>query len=378
MKRTKASKKVVPFLQNAHYYFHKGNQYFQQNKLNKALIFFKKTIEVEPDNSIHHYNLACLLSRMGYLERANQVFSYIVNKLDPTLTECFFLMAVNLGLTDDLEKARYYLNLYLQCSPDGDMAVDAEELLLVLTEEAVEYRLQEEENLSDPLRQRACKPAEKDILDRYESSPSMQQTLWKNLYQPDSQCVENAIHIFGLMSENEAGKEALMEFVLNPWVGQRLRLQALLKLKNLGCKGVIPVYMDGCRRDVDLHYYPILASSWQDSWQEVIEIALKNMRSSTGYSEHFYEDLQAIWIDYLNSIYPRMPNIKKVETWSAGLEYALARYHFLQVTQKTLAQQYHVAVSSVSMRYREINRVLNIEHRAYHNMLRYLTQREND
>ncbi len=342
------------------------------------MIFFKKTIEVEPDNSIHHYNLACLLSRMGCLERANQVFSYIVNKLDPSLTECFFLMAVNFGLTDDLEQARYYLNLYLQCSPDGDMAVDAEELLLVLTEEDVEYRLQAGEIPSQPQRQRACKPAEKDILDQYESSPFMQQTLWRNLYHTDSECMENAIHIFGLMSDNEAGEEALLEFVLNPWVGQRLRLQALLKLKNLGVKDVIPVFMDGCRREVDLQYYPILASSWQESWQEVIDIALQNMRGSTGYSEHFFEDLQAIWIDYLNSIYPRMPNIKKVETWSAGLEYALARYHFLQVTQQTLAQQYHVAASSVSVRYREINRVLNIEHRAYHNMLRYLTQREND
>ncbi len=369
---------MVPFLQNASYYFQKGNQYYQQNKLNKALIFFKKTIEVEPDNSIHHYNLACLLSRMGYLEKANQVFSFIVNKLDPSLTECFFLMAVNYGLTDDLEKARYYLSLYLQCTPDGDMAVDAEELLFVLTEEEMELHRQEEDSASNSSMLRECNPDEKELLDRYKASKTVQYALWRDLYHHNKEDVENAIHMFGLMSGDNAGKIALMEFVRNPWICQRLRLQALLKLKNLGVKSVIPVFMEGGLREIDLTYYPLLSSNWHDHWQDVLDMALRNMRASESYNEQFYEDLQAIWIDFLNNVYPRAPRITKVETWAAGLEYALARYHFLNLTQKTIARQYNVSASSVSLRYREINRVLNIEHRAYHNMLRYLTQREND
>jgi tetratricopeptide (TPR) repeat protein len=72
--RQSKSQKVVPFLKNSSYYFQKGSHYCQQNKLEKALLFFKKTIEVEPDNSLNHYNLGSLLSRMGYLEKANQVY----------------------------------------------------------------------------------------------------------------------------------------------------------------------------------------------------------------------------------------------------------------------------------------------------------------
>ena len=378
MRQTKVSPKVVPFLQNADYYFQKGNQYYQQNKFKKALLFFRKTIEVDPDNSLHHYNLACLLSRMGYLEKANQVFLFIVNKLDPTFTECFFLMAVNYGLTDELDKARYYLNLYLQCTPDGDMALDAEELLFVLNEEELNFYPREEEPTSKPVFLRGCTPDEKKILDEFKNSKEAQKALWKDLYHDHKEKAEEAIHLYGLMKDDQRGQNALMEFVRNPWVCQRLRLQGLLKLKNMGINGPVPVFMDGALREIDLGYYPLLFSKWRDKWQEVLDAAWKKMRASESYHEHFYEDLQAIWIDFLNNVYPRAPHITKVETWAAGLEYALARYHFLNLTQKSLARQYKVSPSSVSMRYREINRVLNIEHRAYHNMLRYLTQQEND
>jgi hypothetical protein len=43
-----------------------------------------------------------------------------------------------------------------------------------------------------------------------------------------------------------------------------------------------------------------------------------------------------------------------------------------------LAEQYNISPSSVSARYKEINEVLHIEHRAYQNMLMYLTRRDRD
>ena len=109
-----------------------------------------------------------------------------------------------------------------------------------------------------------------------------------------------------------------------------------------------------------------------------MDCSLKNMRLTKTYSERFYEDAQAIWIDYLNNSYPHQPTITKIETWSAGLEYALSRFHFLNVTQKKLADNYRVSTSSISLKYKEINEVLNIEHRAYHNMLIYLTKHEQE
>lgn len=347
--------------------------YYQQNKLEKALLFFKKTIEVEPDNSLHHYNLACLFSRMGHLEKANKIFSFIVNQLDSSLTECYFLMAVNYGLMDELEKARYYLNLYLQVSPDGEMAMDAEDLLFTLSDEAEEEEFQENE-LLDEAASLICQQDEEDILERYPASKTLRRLLRHALYQDDAEIAERALYLLSQLGE--AGAEELKEFAKNPWIKQRLRLQALLKLKNMSGGEVLTIFLDDSWLEIDLSSYPLRAPRWLDKWQEVLTCTLEKMRQSNAYGENFYEDAQAIWIDYLNHIYPKMPGIRKRETWAAALEYALSRYHFLTLTQKELSARYNVAAASISSRYQELNRVLNLEHRAYHNMLRYLTQRD--
>ncbi|MDO9535007.1 MAG: hypothetical protein Q7J85_06670 [Bacillota bacterium] len=373
--RQSKSQKVVPFLKNSSYYFQKGSYYCQQNKLDKALLFFKKTIEVEPDNSLNHYNLGSLLSRMGYLEKANQVFSYIVNQMDPSLTECYFLIAVNHGLMDNLEKARYYLNLYLQFSPDGEMAVDAEDLLYALNEEEGEEILPENNRNNKDMN--APSEEGKEIIGHYRESKSVRSILWQALYHKDELIVEKAISMYGSLMEG-IGEENLRDFVRNPWIKKRLRVQALLELKNMGVKGLVTIFLEGSLRDADLSYYPLVAPRWFAKWQDVLDCTLKNMRLTKTYSERFYEDAQAIWIDYLNNSYPHLPTIKKIETWSAGLEYALSKFHFLNVTQKKLAEKYRVSTSSISMKYKEINEVLNIEHRAYHNMLIYLTKHEKE
>lgn len=377
MQNKKVSSKVVPFLKNASYYYRKGNYYFQQNKLEKALIFFKKTIEVEPDNSLHHYNLACLLSQMGYFEQANEIFSFIVYQMDPSLTECFFFMAVNYGLMENFEKARDYLNLYLQLSPDGEMVIDAEDLLMALSEQNEE----EEKEITLRAKKRVLSlqklKDEAEFMRIYQEDKTVGRLLWQALYQKNEEMAEKALQIYGLLPEG-MGEDTLREFVKNPWVKQRLRLRALLELKNMGVKEPVTIFEGGYFRDIDLLYYPLIAPRWLDKWQEVLDCTLINMRSGQVYDERFYEDVQAIWIDYLNNIYPRVPKIRKTETWAAALEYATAKFHFLNVTQQKLARQYNVSSSSISAKYKEINKVLNIEHRAYHNMLMYLTQREKE
>lgn len=374
MKEVKNSTKVVPLIKNADYYFQKGNYYCRQNKLDKALLFYKKTIEVEPHNSINHYNLACLLSRMGHLDKANQVFSFIVQKMDPSLTECYFLMAVNFGLLDELDKTRYYLNLYLHFSPDGEMAEDAEEILFTLSEDEFFAGSPEESNFVYTEEQYSDG---EEISGYYHEDGEVRNILYNALYHKNEQYAEKAIRLYGSLREG-SGERNLREFVKNPWVKQRLRLQALLELKNMGVKGMVTVFMEGTQREIDISYYPLIAPRWQEKWQQVMDCTLQNMRLSKSYNESFYEDAQSIWIDFLNNRYPQVPQIKKIEIWAASLEYALGKYHFLGITQKMLAGQYNVSPSSISAKYKEINEALHIEHRAYQNMLMYLTRREKE
>ena len=128
--------------------------------------------------------------------------------------------------------------------------------------------------------------------------------------------------------------------------------------------------------DVDLKTYPIATPVWEQRWQEVLGCTLNHMRESTYYAEEFYEDVLAIWLDFINKIYPDVPRITKPETWGAGLEYSLVRFHFLNITQKDLAKKYGVSAASVGAKYKIINRTLRIDQKAYRNMISMLTRRE--
>lgn len=366
--------KVVQFQKDASYYFEKGTLYYKRNNLDKALMFFRKTIETEPDNPLNHYNVACLLSKMGYLNEANDIFKFIVEKLDPTMGECYFLMAVNYGLLEDLSKTRVYLKKYLRSSPDGEMAFEAEELLEAICGDEEFY-----ENINYARTEQrfpaVLEETKERIIKKFNENRSFRNKLIDTLYSDNEEMVNDVIYLYGLIG-SDAAEKVLREFLKNPWARDKQKHLALLILKEMGAPEPYEVYLYGEVFKVNLKAYSVEAPEWQDEWQEVIDCAINNMKKSNSYDEEFYEDIQAIWIDYINTVYPNIPKIKKVETWAAGLEYTLIRFHFLNFTQKQLAGRYGVSVSSISQKFKVINDALKIDEKAYQNVLKYL--KEND
>lgn len=375
LKTTGISGKIIPFVQDSNYYFQKGSYYHQKNKLSKALLFLKKAIEIEPGNAHHHYNLACLLSKTSQLKEANRIFKHIIRTLDPGMTECYFLMAINYGLMEDLGKTKQYLHKYLQLTGEGDIADEARDLLLAMEEEdGRESDLADQD--SDALEQAILSLTDQQLRECYYDK-SFQLALQRGLYQGSDLLKERIIRLYGAMPDNKADS-CLREYVVSPWIKERLRQIALLELKNRHSAGQCRIYTDGRITEIDLSNYPLLAPVWREEWQAVLECAFENMRKSPYYGEEFFEDIQAIWLDYINHIYPESPRIGKVEAWSAGLEYCLARFHFLGLTQKDLALEYGVSPAGVSRTFKLINRMLHIDQKAYRNMLSFLAHRDRE
>ena len=375
LKTTGISGKIIPFVQDSNYYFQKGSYYHQKNKLSKALLFLKKAIEIEPDNAHHHYNLACLLSKTSQLKEANRIFKHIIRNLDPGMTECYFLMAINYGLLEDLTRTKQCLRKYLQFATEGDIAEEARDLLQAMEVEDGLDPDPSDQN-SDAL-ERAISCLTDQQLQEYFHDKSFQSALQRGLYQGSDILKERIIRIYGTMDDSKADS-CLREYVVSPWIKERLRQIALLELKNRHSAGQCRIYSGGRITEVDLSNYPLLAPVWRNEWQAVLECAFENMRKSPYYGEEFFEDIQAIWLDYINHVYPEAPRIGKVETWSAGLEYCLARFHFLGLTQKDLAFEYGVSPASVSRTYKLINRMLHIDQKAYRNMLSFLAHQDRE
>lgn len=373
------SAKIIPFEQDSNYYFQKGSYYHQKNKLSKALLFLKKAIEIEPANAQNHYNLACLLSKTSQLKEANQIFKHIVRNLNPELTECYFLMAINHGLMEDLTKAKQYLLKYLQVSPDGEMAEEARDLLMAMDEDDDEFTefnhtlsVQESEALEQAI---SCL-SDDQLQEQFEDENFRQALQW-GLYQGNDFLKEKIIRLYGKMHKAETDS-TLRDYVISPWVKERLRQIALLELKNISPAGNCRIFTGGRIVEVNLCNYPLLGPVWKEEWQEVLNCTFENMRKSAYYGEEFFEDVQAIWLDFINNIYPNMPRIVKPQTWAAALEYCLARFHFLSLTQKELAGEYGVSLDSIRRKYKQINQVLNIDQKAYRNMVTFLAHQDRE
>lgn len=371
------SNKIIPLAQDLNYYFQKGNYYHRKNKLSKALLFLKKAIEVEPGNAKSHYRLACLLSQSSRLREANRVFKHVVSDLDPELTECYYLMAINCGLMDDLSKAKFYLKKYLQSSPEGEMAEEARDLLEVMDEgEYEEYNPVLTGEESEALEQWLFLQERSVLFEKF-AEPQFCSLLQRALYQGSDSLIEIIIGLCG-GAGGDAGAALLKDFVVNPWVKERLRQLALLQLKKIMPRGRIKVFSGGQIVDEELSAHFPGVPVWREQWQEVLDCVSAHMSRSPYYKEKFFEDVRAIWLDYLNQAYPEVPRIAKLETWAAGLEYCLARFHFLNLTQGKLAEIYGVSISSVGRRYKEINDLLKIEQRAFRNMLAFLALEDSE
>ncbi|MBT9139588.1 MAG: hypothetical protein DDT30_00159 [Dehalococcoidia bacterium] len=362
---------VVPFEQDAGFYLKKGMFYYQKNCSDKALRFFRKAVSVEPKNPFTHYNLACVLSKLGRLKEANKIFLHIVSELDGMMADCYFLLAINYGLLEDLDKSREYLMRYLQEEPEGEMSAEAMELLTSIDEDFTFIGLPAYSERDMALEKVLQAGKIEDLSRLYNSSQGFRKALNNRLYHGSDQFKEDIIRFYGTMN-GQGAQKTLREFVKNPWIKERFRQLALLELKGMEDSNKVQIFINGARQELDLENYPIEKPAWRKEWQQVIDCAMKNMRKSDCYAEGFFVDVQAIWSDFINTVYPQTPRIVKTATWAAALEYSLARYHFLDLTQRELAEEYSVSVTSISDKYKKINAVLQIDEKGHRNMLEYL------
>lgn len=141
--------KVIPLQMDATFFFERAVQSLDRHHYEKALKYFRRAVEYEPDNPVNHCNLAGILSEMGNYEESNRILRHIVDSVDPTMTECYFYMANNFANMEDYLSAEDALIRYLEEDPRGQFMDEADEMMELLSYE-----------LKRPTRQAAVKSRE--------------------------------------------------------------------------------------------------------------------------------------------------------------------------------------------------------------------------
>ncbi|WP_276356036.1 tetratricopeptide repeat protein [Cohnella caldifontis] len=135
-KRAESSKnrrpKVIPMRLDATFFFERAVQSLDRFHYDKALKYFRRAVEYEPENPVNHCNMAGILSEMGRYEESNVILRSVLDQIDPAMTECYYYLANNYANMELYEAAEEALVRYLENDPDGQFLEEADELLDLL------------------------------------------------------------------------------------------------------------------------------------------------------------------------------------------------------------------------------------------------------
>lgn len=117
---------------DASFFFERAVRSLDRNHYDKALKYFRKAVEYEPDNPVNHCNMAGILSEMGNYTGSNEVLNHVLTHVNPSMTECYFYMANNYANMEQFEEAERALVTYLEEDEEGQYLEEAEDMMELL------------------------------------------------------------------------------------------------------------------------------------------------------------------------------------------------------------------------------------------------------
>ena len=123
---------IIPFVQNAEYYFKKGLNAYRRQDLYKAKKYLGRAVHLNEHEPMFVCQLAVVLSELGEYQESNHLFLTIINELDTEMNECLYFIANNYAHLGLFHEAMKYAEMYMEREPDGEFAEDTEELLDLL------------------------------------------------------------------------------------------------------------------------------------------------------------------------------------------------------------------------------------------------------
>jgi tetratricopeptide (TPR) repeat protein len=126
---------VIKLPMDATFFFERAVQSMDRYHYDKALKYFRRAAEYEPQNPVNHCNLAGLLSEMGNYEESNDILQHVIDHIDPSMTECYFYMANNFANMENYESAEKAIVHYLENDISGQFLEESEEMIEFLSYE---------------------------------------------------------------------------------------------------------------------------------------------------------------------------------------------------------------------------------------------------
>ncbi|MDP5275825.1 tetratricopeptide repeat protein [Chengkuizengella axinellae] len=124
---------IVSLNMNATFFYEKAVHFLDRYQYTKALKYFRRAMELEPENPVNHCNMAGVYSELGNYTESNKILKKVLDEVDPSMTECYFYMANNYMNLDLFESAEEALISYLEKDVEGNFLEECDEMIELLS-----------------------------------------------------------------------------------------------------------------------------------------------------------------------------------------------------------------------------------------------------
>ncbi len=135
MKDNRETGVVIPFQQNAEFYYQRGTKYLQNEILERAEQYLRKAYEMQPERLEYMLSFAEVLHRMRMFEESLAVLLGSIGGSNETSDEVMFGIASNFMGLEEFYAAKQCCKLCLDQHPDGPYSERAMDMLELIEDE---------------------------------------------------------------------------------------------------------------------------------------------------------------------------------------------------------------------------------------------------
>ncbi|GAA0463021.1 tetratricopeptide repeat protein [Alkalibacillus silvisoli] len=122
---------IATFRHDGDFYFTYGVKAFKRKDFVKAEKWFNKALEIAPNNPLYLCQQSVLYTELHQYHRSNDLLQQVL-KSEESYVDCYYFLANNFAHLGLFYEAKKYAGKYLEEDPDGDFAVETEELIKLL------------------------------------------------------------------------------------------------------------------------------------------------------------------------------------------------------------------------------------------------------
>jgi len=123
---------IISFNPTSEYYYTKGLNAYHEQKLNKAVRYLERAMQIDPLDEMVACQLGIIYSELEDYQRSNEIFLKILKDIDSEMYECNYFLANNFAHLGMFKEASKYAQMYLEKESNGEFAEDIMDLLDVI------------------------------------------------------------------------------------------------------------------------------------------------------------------------------------------------------------------------------------------------------